>query len=385
MKTRIKCTLADLGEVVGGATPSTKKQEFWDGDIPWLCPKDLTNCTSRYVSRGSRNITKLGFESCSTKLLPAGSILFSSRAPIGYIAIAKNSMCTNQGFKSIVPNENVDSLFMYYLLKHNKSNIENLGSGTTFKEVSASTMRNVEVEVPESLEEQTQIAHILSAFDSKIEVNNKLNAKLEELADLLFAKFVDSKDNTWQSVSLLDIANYKNGLAMQKFRPENGDVGLPVLKIKELGAGECDDNSDRCRSDIDENVKIHDGDLVFSWSGTLLLDFWAGGDAGLNQHLFKVTSEEYPNWFYYEWTKHHLAKFISIAKDKATTMGHIKRSALKESEVFLPPKDVLRQQTQVMQPLIDQIIGNKIESRTLATLRDTLLPKLMRGELTPNT
>mgnify|MGYP002589693364 FL=1 len=188
-------------------------------------------------------------------------------------------------------------------------------------------------------------------------------------------------DETWDTASLLDIADYKNGLAMQKFRPNIGDKGLPVLKIRELGQESCGKDAERCRSDIDESVTVHDGDLVFSWSGTLLLRFWAGGDAGLNQHLFKVTSGVYPSWFYYAWTKHHLARFTMFAKDRATTMGHIKRSALEESEVLLPPKEKLAMQTKCMQPIIDQVIANKIEIRKLAALRDTLLPKLMSGEI----
>ena len=168
---------------------------------------------------------------------------------------------------------------------------------------------------------------------------------------------------------------------MQKFRPDAEDKGLPVLKIRELGQGFCGSDAERCKSDIEDSVKIHDGDLIFSWSGTLLLDFWAGGNAGLNQHLFKVTSLAYPSWFYYGWTKHHLARFIMLAKDRATTMGHIKRSALAESEVVVPPKNILAIQTQLMQPIVDQLILNKIETRKLAALRDSLLPKLMSGEI----
>ncbi len=237
-----------------------------------------------------------------------------------------------------------------------------------------------EMAIPDS-ETQERIVNLLDSFTDKIALNNRINGYLEELFDSCFKQSLNMVDETWDTASLLDIADYKNGLAMQKFRPNIGDKGLPVLKIRELGQESCGKDAERCRSDIDESVTVHDGDLVFSWSGTLLLRFWAGGDAGLNQHLFKVTSEVYPSWFYYAWTKHHLARFTMLAKDRATTMGHIKRSALEESEVLLPPKEKLTMQTKCMQPIIDQVIANKIEVRKLAALRDALLPKLMSGEI----
>lgn len=208
-----------------------------------------------------------------------------------------------------------------------------------------------------------------------------LNGYLEELFSLRFREILESGGKSWTSASLLDIADYKNGLAMQKYRPLKGDPGLPVLKIRELGQGYCGSDSERCTTDIDGSVTIDDGDLVFSWSGTLLLRFWAGGRAGLNQHLFKVTSEQYPSWFYYAWTKHHLARFVMLAKDRATTMGHIKRSALAESSVVVPPIQILEQQTKLMQPIVDDIVSNMVENRKLALLRDALLPKLMSGEI----
>lgn len=174
-----KCTISDIGTVIGGATPSTKKSENYDGgQIPWITPKDLSTFSGRYISRGDRNITEVGLKSCSTQLLPAHSVLFSSRAPIGYVAIAQNEVCTNQGFKSVVPNENTDYLFLYYLLKYNKETIEHMGSGTTFKEVSGNTMKGIHVKVPVSIEEQRKIVGVLDALDTKIEDNEKINKNL---------------------------------------------------------------------------------------------------------------------------------------------------------------------------------------------------------------
>ena len=172
-------TISDIGMVVGGATPSTKKPENYDGgNIAWITPKDLSSFNGRYISRGERNITEIGLKSCSTQILPAHSILFSSRAPIGYVAIAHNEVCTNQGFKSVVPNENTDYLFLYYLLKYNKEKIKHMGSGTTFKEVSGNTMKGISVKVPESIEDQRKIAGILDSLDSKIERNEQINKNL---------------------------------------------------------------------------------------------------------------------------------------------------------------------------------------------------------------
>lgn len=207
-----------------------------------------------------------------------------------------------------------------------------------------------------------------------------LNDHLLELLDQIFSWALDQFDS-WQEMSLLEIADYKNGLAMQKFRPAEGDRGLPVLKIRELNQGYCGNDAERCKSDLDDSVIVHSGDLVFSWSGTLLLDFWASEDAGLNQHLFKVTSLKYPKWFYYIWTKRHMQRFISLAKDRATTMGHIKRSALAESPVLVPSQDELDKLSSICQPLLERAIEARVEARRLETLRDTLLPKLMSGEI----
>ena len=385
MKDWITCKLSDLGMIVGGATPSTKQiQNYENGNISWITPKDLSSFKDRYIDRGERNITELGLKSCSTQLIPKNSILFSSRAPIGYIAIANKELCTNQGFKSIVPNENIDYLFLYYLLKYNKSNIENIGSGTTFKEVSATVMKNFEVKIPKSKNKQKKIASILDLIDNKIELNNKINNNLEQQAQAIFSNeflSLETLPDGWKQASLIDIADYLNGLAMQKYRPTADETGIPVLKIKELRQGCCDNNSELCSPNIKSDYIIQDGDVIFSWSGSLLVDLWCGGTCGLNQHLFKVSSSKYDKWFYYAWTKHHLDRFIAVAADKATTMGHIKRDELAKAEVLIPNEADYERIGALLKPIYDLIIANRIENKKLAETRDTLLPKLMNGEI----
>ncbi|RHO98153.1 restriction endonuclease subunit S [Clostridium sp. AF37-5] len=380
-----KCKISDIGTVVGGATPSTKKSENYEnGDISWITPKDLSTFCGRYIKQGERNITETGYRSCSTQLLPRNSVLFSSRAPIGYVAIAAKELCTNQGFKSVIPNENIDPLFLYYLLKYNKHNIESMGSGTTFKEVSANTMRNIIVFVPSDKRVQEKIASILGALDNKIEENERINNNLELQAQAIFSNeflTLETLPDSWKQASLIDIADYLNGLAMQKYRPTVDETGIPVLKIKELRQGCCDDNSELCSPNIKSEYIIRDGDVIFSWSGSLLVDFWCGGICGLNQHLFKVTSNKYDKWFYYAWTKHHLDRFIAVAADKATTMGHIKRDELSKAEVLIPNEADYKRIGDLLQPIYDLIIANRIENKKLAEARDTLLPKLMSGEI----
>jgi len=248
-----------------------------------------------------------------------------------------------------------------------------------------------------SKEYTSNVVKILSSLDRKIELNNKINADLEEMAQAVFknwfvdfepfkdGKFVDSElgmiPEGWKVGRLTEIASYMNGLAMQKFPPENNEDSLPVLKIKELGQGFCGTDSDRCSCNIKDECKIHNGDVIFSWSGTLLVDVWCGGDCGLNQHLFKVTSKDYPKWFYYYWTKHHLQEFIHIAKDKAVTMGHIKRGHLEEALVAIPDNDSMERAHELFEPILSKMISLRLENSRLSLLRDTLLPRLMSGEL----
>ena len=385
MEKWIECKISDIGTVVGGATPSTKKPENYEnGDIAWITPKDLSSFSGRYIQRGERNITEIGLKSCSTQLLPKNTVLFSSRAPIGYVAIAENAVCTNQGFKSVIPNEDTDPIFLYYLLKYNKDKIESMGSGTTFKEVSGNTMKNIVVSVPQDKQVQEKIASVLDAIDEKIEENERINNNLEQQAQAIFANeflSLDTLPEGWKQASLIDIADYLNGLAMQKYRPTADEIGIPVLKIKELRQGRCDDNSELCSPSIKSDYIIHDGDVIFSWSGSLLVDLWCGGICGLNQHLFKVTSSKYDKWFYYAWTKHHLDRFVAVAADKATTMGHIKRAELAKAEVLIPNATDYNRIGALLQPIYEMIISNRIENKKLAATRDTLLPKLMNGEI----
>lgn len=336
----------------------------------------------------------------SKSSLSGGEIIISNvGANVGTIF-----KCPNLPYKmSLAPNAITiklkgDNDFYYYWFKSKigQANIQALVTGSAQPKFNKTNFRSMYIPVP-PLATQRRIASILSSLDRKIELNNKINADLEEMAQAIFknwfvdfepfkdGKFVDSElgmiPEGWKVGRLTEIASYMNGLAMQKFPPENNEDSLPVLKIKELGQGFCGTDSDRCSCNIKDECKIHNGDVIFSWSGTLLVDVWCGGDCGLNQHLFKVTSKDYPKWFYYYWTKHHLQEFIHIAKDKAVTMGHIKRAHLEEAMVAIPDNDSMEKAHELFEPILSKMISLRLENSRLSLLRDTLLPRLMSGEL----
>ena len=232
----------------------------------------------------------------------------------------------------------------------------------------------LDYEIPDrTIDEQQHIVGVLGTLDDKIENNLKIISKLEVIMQHLFDEFlVNSSD--WHTENLTTIAEYTNGLAMQKYRPK-GEEYLPVIKIKELSQGYVDNNTEQADTGIDRKFIVDDGDIVFSWSGTLMVKIWCGGKGGLNQHLFKVTSKNYPKWFIYLWTKYHLTKFQNIAQGKAVTMGHIKREDLAKSSVKIPSQDILNEYDKQFALLFERIIELSIENRKLNELKQLYLQK----------
>ena len=185
--------LGDIAEIIGGGTPSTKDPSNWDGDIPWLTPKDLSSFEGIYVDRGSRSITELGFKTSSAKMLPVGTVLYTSRAPIGYVAIASNSISTNQGFKSLILKDGYVPEFVFYLLKASKSEIESHASGGTFAEISAKALSDVVLQFPPKIQQEA-IAKLLKSLDEKIATNNALSKTLEDIAQTIFKSWFTDFD-----------------------------------------------------------------------------------------------------------------------------------------------------------------------------------------------
>ena len=378
-------TLSELGTIVGGATPSTKITSFYDGNIPWLTPKDLSVNDNKYIFRGERNITEEGFKSCSCKMLPKGSILFSSRAPIGYVAIAANDMCTNQGFKSVIPNDETDSEFLYYLLKYNKNNIASQGSGTTFAEVSGKTMKEIEVVVPKEKDDQRHIASVLSSLDRKIELNNKINADLEEMAQAIFknwfvdfepfkdGKFVDSElgmiPEGWKIGSLGDFCNVFTGKKNTNQAIEKGLYPFFSCAPEPLAS----------------NDAIFNGKAIIiagNGSYTGRTSFYNGG-FDLYQRTYACTIREQDKENLMIFFYHMMKQFFEPTKMGGTRGSSIPYIVMGDitQQKFPYSEDWLIRFSNIANSMMDRKLRIDKENSRLSLLRDTLLPRLMSGEI----
>ena len=364
-----------LGEIV---EISKSNWKVGDKPFPYIGLEHIEENTLRLNSIGDSN----NLESNKYRF-KSGDILFGKLRPY-FRKVAKpnfDGICSTDIWV-IRAKENMDTRFMFYFFANRKlvDIAYSSCSGTRMPRADWSFLSQTAWNIP-SLDEQEAIAEVLSSLDDKIDLLHRQNKTLEDIAQTLFRQwFIEDANEEWEEKSLDKIAEYLNGLACQKYPPKNEKDKLPVLKIKELSGG-INEGTDWVSSEIDKKYIIELGDVIFSWSGSLMVKIWTGEKCVLNQHLFKITSENYPKWFYYFWTKHHLKKFIQIAESKTTTMGHIKRGDLSNSVVLVPMNSELQQIDEEITPLFEKIISNHEQIGRLEKLRDILLPKLISGKV----
>ena len=383
-------TLKDItAKITKGTTQTSIGCKFEKSGINFIKSESLVDGKTIDKSKFAF-ISERTHERLKRSQIEENDILFSMAGMfLGKTGIATAEVVpanTNQAVAIIrVDDTKANYEYVYYYLNQKSviHTINTTSAQSAQPNINLKQIGEIKINLPDR-KKQDQIVSLLSAIDLKISNNVEINDNLYAQVKAIFSENflnLDFLPDGWKTGNLLDIADYLNGLAMQKYRPKDGETGLPVLKIKELRQGICDANSELCSPSIKSEYIIHDGDIIFSWSGSLLVDIWCGGTCGLNQHLFKVTSNNYDKWFYYLWTAHHLDRFIAVAADKATTMGHIKREELEKAEVIIPSKCDYKRISTLIKPLFDLIISNRIENRKLTALRNTLLPKIMSGEI----
>lgn len=387
-----KYKLGEIAEIVGGGTPSTTNETYWNGEIPWLTPKDLSNFNERYISRGERNISKLGLNNSSSKIVPKNTILLTSRAPIGYLAIAMNEICTNQGFKSLIVNNKIANFeFVYYILKNNVEYLKSHGSGTTFGEVSASVLREIELEFP-VLPTQTRIAQILSSLDDKIELNRQTNQTLEQIAQTLFKEWFvnfnypgatgvmqDSElgmiPKGWREGKLGEFISFIKGKKPKDVSENPIENYLPQILIETFDTGKY------LFANPEKTVIAEKEDLLMVMDGASSGRIEKGhlGIVGSTIARIKINTNEITPNFLYEYLRTKQSEIME--NTTGSSIPHADKNRIMDFDIVIPDKKTMYLANEFIENLQLKIIENKSETLTLTQLRDSLLPKLMSGEV----
>jgi len=383
-----KTTLGEITlKITDGSHHSPKE---FKGGIPMFSVKDMREYG--FIYNGAKTISNDDYQ----RLIKSGC-----QPEVDDILIAKDGSVLKHVFRVkskpdyvilssiaiIRPNQSiVEPSFLVYVIKEPSTNeliLNNFVGGSGVPRIVLKDFKRVDLKLP-PLPKQKAIAEVLSSLDDKIDLLHCQNKTLEQMAETLFRQwFVEEAKEDWEERPLSSIATFLNGLACQKYPPKNDVDKLPVLKIKQLRNGFSED-CDWCTTDVKPEYLIENGDVIFSWSASLMVKIWDGDNCILNQHLFKVTSDEFPKWYYYLWSKHYLEEFISISASHATTMGHIKRGDLDNAVVLVPSDEEMTRLTEIQTPIIDKIITNNKQLKKLVAIREILLPKLVSGEVKIN-
>lgn len=401
--------LSEIASFIGsGMTPLRSNEKYWNSkDYPWLKTEQLGEYqifdTNEYIS-------KVALEETNLKLFPKKTLsvaMYGEGKTRGNVSILAEQMTTNQACCNIiVDNKFANYKFVYYWLKNSYYKLRSLSSGIR-NNLNTEDIKKFEINLP-SLPTQQKIAAILSSLDDKIALNKKINAKLEamvkRLYDYWFVQF-DYPDKNgkpyktsggkmvwnevlkrkipegWEVGNLYEIADYINGLACQNYRPQDEEIFLPVIKIKEMHEGITSD-TEKVSATIPEKYIIFDGDILFSWSATLEVMIWTGGKGGLNQHIFKVVPKSYfTKEYVFQQLSSYIVNFQKMAEARKTTMGHITSDHINQSRIVIPPKEVINAFSEKTLPIFNYQLTIQKEIQKLTSMRDRLLPLLMNGQV----
>ena len=420
-------TIGEIAEVFGGGTPSTKDLGNFGGDVPWITPKDLSGSPGRYVSRGARNLSKKGLDSSAARLLPAGTVLLSTRAPIGYVAIAASPVTTNQGFRNLVLKDGFLPDFYYYWLTNNVPELERHASGSTFKEISGTAVKQIDIPVP-PFSEQRAIAHVLGALDDKIELNRRMNETLEaiaralfkswfvdfdpvrakmegrdtglpaDVADLFPSRLVDAELGTipegWESVRLDSVANLTKGRSYRRAELATSDTALVTLKSFVRGGGYRPEGMKPFRGVYKSEQMVQPGEVIVACTDVTQLAEVVGRSAiveptssfqtlvaSLDILIVRPKNASAGRAFLYYLTKTPSFVTHAVARTTGTTVLHLSPDAVASFRFALPPQSLVERFEYWSDSLRARIHVNASTVASLTNLQATLLPKLVSGEL----
>jgi len=398
--------LSDLGEVNRGRSRHRPRyaEHLYGGPYPFIQTGDIKSSNGR-IKEYKQTYSEAGL--AQSRLWSAGTMCITIAANIAETGILAFPACFPDSVIGFIADKSkCDVYFVEYMFRYLKNKIQREATGSVQDNINLETLERIQFPLP-PISEQFAISKVLGNFDAKIGINQQMNRTLEAVGQAVFERwFVDFEfpneegkpykssggemvynqvsdkeiPKGWIIKPIDEIADFLNGLALQKFPAREGEESMPVIKIRELRQG-ITESSDKANLDLPEGYVVDNGDILFSWSGSLEVVIWGFGKGALNQHLFKVTSSKYPKWFFYYWILHYLPEYRQIAADKATTMGHIQRHHLTASQVIVPDDKTLERMDRLLSPILERISGIKVETKVLSEIRDLLLPKLMSGKI----
>lgn len=378
--------LSDIMNLIGGGTPKTSVPEYWDGDIPWISIKDF-NGERRFVGITEKTITQAGLDNSSTKILSKGDVIISARGTVGELAIIPSDMAFNQSCYGLRAKEFVDPTFLYYLLKQSVAVLKHNTHGSVFDTITKETFEGININLP-PLPTQQKIAQILSSLDDKIELNNKINANLEQQAQALFKSwFVDGQE---KNGIIGDYCNVKSGFAFKSSWWQ--DSGLKVVRIGDIEQGKL--SLDSCahvpndKQEIAKDFILKGGDLVIAMTGATIGKFSMVPKTDevifANQRVGKFflgenPIERVPFLYCTLCNEEVITEFIN--RGQGSAQPNISTGDILSIPCWIPESSEIERFNKTAQPLFETIISNQSENKKLSNLRDTLLPKLMNGEI----
>ena len=400
-------TLGNITKIIGGGTPSTKVPSYWNGNIPWITPKDLSMQKSKYIEYGGRNITKNGLINSNANLIPPNSIILSTRAPIGYIAISRNELTTNQGCHTLIPSDNIDTEFLYYLLKKSVEFLKSQSNGSTFGELSSKTLKEIKFLFP-PLKEQKAIAKILSDLDAKIELDQKMNKTLEAIAKAIFkhwfidfefpneegkpykssgGEMVDSElgeiPKGWEVKKLLEVGTLKNGINYT--REERGEKEIYIVNVRDVANNKFIIKDDLAVIKLNPNkyeeYLLNQNDIVIARSASPGESSLILGDIDNVIHSGFTIRYRLDNSYLklYMYMILQNSKNILSRYSVGTALKSVNQATIGNIQFIMPTIDILIKFNSNY--IFNKIGSNLLESKALFTIRDFLLPKLMSGKI----
>ena len=377
--------LSDIIELIGGGTPKTSKPEFWNGDIPWLSVVDFGG-DRRWVDKAEKTITNLGLENSSTKLLKSGDIVISARGTVGELAQLKRPMAFNQSCYGIRARTGVDQDFLYYLLKKSVNDLRRQSHGGVFNTITRSTFDVVSISIP-SIVTQKKIADILGSLDEKIELNRRMNETLEQLGQALFRHyFVDNPEaKNWESGRVSDVVRIYSGFAFKsKDFDVDGRYGLVTIKNVQDGSfiKDCTDHlSEPLPDKTPEHVHLKSGDIILSLTGNVgRVCAVVGRDYLLNQRVAKLVGDGSQAYTYFLF-RSKIMKGRMVGISKGTAQKNLSPIETGKLKIKIPPTNIMGQFEEIAIDLLNMIVSNNEQIQTLTSLRDSLLPKLISGDI----